>query len=162
MTAITAEEYDRPLSAGDVAKRSGVAVSTVHFYDAQGLIEGWRSAGNQRRYAREMLRRVAVIKVAQRLGVPLSTIREALRSLPEGRTPTAADWKRLSGHWRADLGRRIALLMRLRGQLDDCIGCGCLSLKVCHLRNPWDSLAEEGSGPRRLAPVTRKTAGCRS
>lgn len=152
MSPITPEEYDRPLSAGELARRSGVAVSTVHFYEAQGLIAGWRSAGNQRRYARDVLRRVAVIKVAQRLGVPLATIREALRSLPEGRTPTAADWKRLAAHWRADLDRRIALLTRLRGQLEDCIGCGCLSLKVCHLRNPWDRLAEEGPGPRRLDP----------
>ncbi len=152
MAPITPEEYDRPLSAGELARRSGVAVSTVHFYEAQGLIASWRSAGNQRRYARDVLRRVAVIKVAQRLGVPLATIREALRSLPEGRTPTAADWKRLAAHWRADLDRRIALLTRLRGQLEDCIGCGCLSLKVCRLRNPWDRLAEEGPGPRRLDP----------
>ena len=152
MAPITAEEYDRPLSAGELAKRSGVAVSTVHYYDSQGLIQGWRTAGNQRRYARDVLRRIAVIKVAQRLGVPLATIRAALRSLPQGRTPTAADWKRLAAHWRADLDRRIALLMRLRGQLDDCIGCGCLSLKVCHLRNPWDKLGAQGPGPRRLDP----------
>lgn len=152
MSPISPEEYDRPLSAGELARRSGVAVSTVHFYEAQGLIGGWRSAGNQRRYGRDVLRRVAVIKAAQRLGVPLATIREALRSLPEGRTPTAADWKRLAAHWRADLDRRIAVLTRLRGQLEDCIGCGCLSLKVCHLRNPWDRLAEEGPGPRRLDP----------
>jgi MerR family redox-sensitive transcriptional activator SoxR len=152
MTPITAEEYDRPLSAGELASRSGVAVSTVHYYDSQGLIQGWRTAGNQRRYARDVLRRIAIIKVAQRLGVPLATIREALRSLPQGRTPTAADWKRLAAHWRADLDRRIALLTRLRGQLDDCIGCGCLSLKACHLRNPWDRLGAQGSGPRRLDP----------
>lgn len=152
MCPISPEDYDRPLAAGDVAKRSGVAVSTVHFYDAKGLIKGWRSAGNQRRYDRDVLRRVAVIKVAQRLGLPLATIREALESLPEGRTPTAADWKRLSAQWRADLDRRIALLTRLRGRLDDCIGCGCLSLKVCHLRNPWDKLSDEGPGARRLDP----------
>ncbi len=150
MSPIRPEDCNRPLSAGEVAKRSGIAVSTVHFYDAQGLIEGWRSPGNQRRYAREVLRKVAVIKVAQRVGVPLSRIRDALCSLPQGRTPTAADWKRLAAHWRADLDQRIALLMRLRGQLDDCIGCGCLSLKRCHLRNPWDTLGDEGSGPRRL------------
>ena len=153
MSPITPGEYERPLSAGEVARRSAVAVSTIHFYDGEGLIKGWRSAGNQRRYARDVLRRVAIIKVAQKLGVSLSTIRDALNTLPEGRTPTAADWKRLAAHWRTDLDRRIALLTKLRGQLDDCIGCGCLSLKVCHLRNPWDRLADGGaSGPRRLDP----------
>jgi MerR family transcriptional regulator, redox-sensitive transcriptional activator SoxR len=144
---ITAEEYDRPLSAGQVAARSGVAVSTVHFYERKGLIKGWRSAGNQRRYSRDVLRRVAIIKVAQRLGLPLSMIKRAIDSLPNGRTPTAKDWKRLSAEWRDELDRRIALLKKLRGQLDSCIGCGCLSLTVCHLRNPWDVLSDQGSGP---------------
>jgi MerR family redox-sensitive transcriptional activator SoxR len=127
-------------------------VSTVHFYDAEGLIKGWRSPGNQRRYSRDVLRRVAVIKVAQRLGLPLAMIREALESLPEGRTPTASDWKRLSVAWREELDRRIELLTKLRTQLNDCIGCGCLSLKACRLRNPMDTLSEEGCGPRRLDP----------
>lgn len=144
---ITPEELDRPLSAGQVAARSGVAVSTVHFYEAKGLVSGWRSAGNQRRYSRDVLRRVAIIKVAQRLGLPLSMIKQAIDSLPGGRTPTARDWKRLSAQWRKELDRRISLLQRLRGQLDSCIGCGCLSLKVCHLRNPWDTLSDQGSGP---------------
>jgi MerR family transcriptional regulator, redox-sensitive transcriptional activator SoxR len=147
MARITAEEYDRPLSAGQVAARSGVAVSTVHFYEQKGLITGWRSAGNQRRYSRDILRRVAIIKVAQRLGLPLSMIKQAIDSLPGGRTPTAKDWKRLSAQWRDELDRRIALLKRLRDQLDSCIGCGCLSLQVCHLRNPWDTLSDQGSGP---------------
>ena len=144
---ITPEELDRPLSAGQVAARSGVAVSTVHFYEAKGLVRSWRSAGNQRRYSRDVLRRVAIIKVAQRLGLPLSMIKQAIDSLPGGRTPTAKDWKRLSAEWRKELDRRIALLQRLRGQLDSCIGCGCLSLKVCHLRNPWDIVSDLGSGP---------------
>ena len=144
---ITAEELDRPLSAGQVAARSGVAVSTVHFYETKGLVTGWRSAGNQRRYSRDVLRRVAIIKVAQRLGLPLSMIKTAISSLPGGRTPTAKDWKRLSAGWRKELDRRIALLRRLRGQLDSCIGCGCLSLKVCHLRNPGDAVSDQGSGP---------------
>jgi MerR family redox-sensitive transcriptional activator SoxR len=144
---ITPEELDRPLSAGQVAARSGVAVSTVHFYEAKGLVRGWRSTGNQRRYSRDVLRRVAIIKVAQRLGLPLSMIKQAIDSLPGGRTPTAKDWKRLAVEWRKELDRRIALLQRLRGQLDSCIGCGCLSLKVCHLRNPWDTLSDQGSGP---------------
>jgi MerR family transcriptional regulator, redox-sensitive transcriptional activator SoxR len=124
----------------------------VHFYDSEGLIKGWRSAGNQRRYSRDVLRRVAVIKVAQRLGLPLAMIREALESLPEGRTPTASDWKRLSVAWREELDRRIELLRKLRSQLNDCIGCGCLSLKACRLRNPMDTLSDEGCGPRRLDP----------
>jgi MerR family transcriptional regulator, redox-sensitive transcriptional activator SoxR len=147
VTGFTPKELDRPLSAGQVADRSGVAVSTVHFYEAKGLIKGWRSSGNQRRYSRDVLRRVAIIKIAQRLGLPLSMIKQAIDSLPGGRTPTARDWKRLSVEWRRELDRRIALLHKLRGQLDSCIGCGCLSLKVCQLRNPGDSMSEQGSGP---------------
>ena len=147
VTIITPEEIDRPLSAGQVAARSGVAVSTVHFYEAKGLVKGWRSTGNQRRYSRDVLRRVAIIKVAQRLGLPLSMIKQAIDSLPGGRTPTAKDWRRLSVEWRKELDRRIALLQRLRGQLDSCIGCGCLSLKVCHLGNPWDTMSDQGTGP---------------
>ena len=150
MARITPEEFDRPLSPGQVAARSGVAVSTVHFYETKGLIKGWRSAGNQRRYNRDVLRRVAIIKVAQRLGLPLSMIKQTIDSLPGGRTPTAKDWKRLSAEWRDELDRRISLLQKLRGQLDSCIGCGCLSLKVCRLRNPWDVLSDQGSGPRLM------------
>jgi MerR family transcriptional regulator, redox-sensitive transcriptional activator SoxR len=139
-----------PLSAGQVAARSGVAVSTVHFYEARGLLCSWRSSGNQRRYSRDVLRRVAIIKVAQRLGLPLAMIKQAIDSLPGGRTPTARDWQRLARVWRAELDRRIALLQTLRGQLDGCIGCGCLSLKVCQLRNADDALSAQGSGPRLL------------
>jgi len=140
------------LSVGEVAARSGVAVSALHFYEASGLIRSRRSAGNQRRYPREVLRRVGVIKAAQRLGVRLETIREALSTLPEGRTPSAADWRRLSEAWRAELDDRIARLTRLRDQLDGCIGCGCLSLEMCPLRNPGDVLGAEGPGARRLEP----------
>jgi MerR family redox-sensitive transcriptional activator SoxR len=140
------------LTVGEVAARSGVAVSTLHFYEALGLIHSWRNRGNQRRYAREVLRRVAVIKVAQRTGIPLAEIREALATLPDKRTPDAADWARLSRRWRANLDDRIDRLVRLRDQLDSCIGCGCLSLGVCPLRNPWDRLAAEGPGPRLLDP----------
>lgn len=146
------DEVARPLTVGQVAERSGVAVSTLHFYEAEGLIHGWRNRGNQRRYAREVLRRVAVIKVAQRTGIPLAEIRAALATLPDERTPTAADWKRLSTVWRTDLDARIARLTRLRDQLSGCIGCGCLSLGVCPLRNPWDALGEQGPGPRLLDP----------
>ena len=140
------------LTVGQVAERSGVAVSTLHFYEAQGLIRSWRNAGNQRRYPREVLRRIAVIRVAQRTGIPLASIRAALKTLPDGRTPTAEDWKKLSAKWRAELSDRIERLTRLRDQLDGCIGCGCLSLGVCPLRNPWDRLASEGPGPRLLDP----------
>jgi len=140
------------LTVGAVAARSGVAVSTLHFYEQEGLIHSWRNRGNQRRYPREVLRRVAVIKVAQRTGISLAEIREALATLPDKRTPTAEDWKKLSTRWRAALDERIERLKRLRDQLDGCIGCGCLSLGACPLRNPWDKLAEEGPGPRLLDP----------
>jgi MerR family redox-sensitive transcriptional activator SoxR len=141
---------DRPLSAGEVATRSGVAVSTIHFYEAKGLIKGWRSSGNQRRYSRDVLRRVAIIKVAQRLGLPLAMIKQAIDSLPGGRTPTAKDWNRLSAAWRKELDQRIALLQTLRDELDGCIGCGCLSLKTCRLRNPGDAMSDRGPGPQLL------------
>ena len=140
------------LSVGEVARRSGVAVSTLHFYEAKGLIRSLRTEGNQRRYPREVLRRVAVIKVAQRTGIPLATIQAALASLPDGRAPTTEDWAQLSHIWRAELDERIRKLGQLRDQLDDCIGCGCLSLKACPLRNPQDVLGAEGAGPRLLEP----------
>ena len=138
------------LSVGEVARRSGVPVSTLHFYEAQGLIASHRTPGNQRRYAREVLRRVAFIRVSQRVGITLADIRSALATLPTARTPTRADWKRLSTLWRADLDQRIEQLKRLRDTLDDCIGCGCLSIDRCRLRNPGDKLAAQGPGPIRL------------
>jgi MerR family redox-sensitive transcriptional activator SoxR len=140
------------LSVGDVARRSGLAVSALHFYEAEGLIRSHRTQGNQRRYAREVLRRVAIIKVAQRAGIPLKTIREAFKALPQERTPTVADWTRLSSAWKQELERRIDRLTRLRDQLNGCIGCGCLSVRDCPLHNPFDRLAEEGPGPRLLDP----------
>ncbi|MGX1741018.1 redox-sensitive transcriptional activator SoxR [Bosea sp. NPDC055353] len=140
------------LSVGDVARRSGLAVSALHFYEAEGLIRSHRTQGNQRRYAREVLRRVAIIKVAQRAGIPLKTIREAFKALPQERTPTVADWTRLSSAWKQELERRIGRLTRLRDQLNGCIGCGCLSVRDCPLHNPFDRLAEEGPGPRLLDP----------
>lgn len=135
------------LTVGELAERSGLAVSALHFYESKGLISSVRTSGNQRRYPRAILRRVAVIKVAQRMGLPLATIAQALRALPGGRTPTVADWRRLSATWRADLDERIHVLTQLRDQLDGCIGCGCLSLKACPLRNACDTLAGEGPGP---------------
>lgn len=144
--------FRKPLTVGEVARRSGVAVSTLHFYEAKGLIASFRTAGNQRRYAREVLRRVAIIRVAQRTGMDLEAIRKALKSLPRERTPTAADWKKLSAGWKNELNERIERLTRLRDQLDGCIGCGCLSMEACPLRNPWDRLAKDGPGPRLLEP----------
>lgn len=142
----------RELSVGEVAERSGVAVSTLHFYETKGLIRSHRNRGNQRRYPRSILRRVAVIKVAQRTGIPLSEIADALSVLPHDRPVTAEDWRTLSKTWRRQLDDRIARLTKLRNQIDGCIGCGCLSMQECPLRNPLDTLGAEGPGPRLLEP----------
>ena len=152
MPTLDPSNYDRDLTVGEVAQRSGVAVSTIHFYESKGLIKGWRSEGNQRRFSRDVLRRVAVIKVAQRLGISLTSIAAAFGALPKDRSRTAEDWKRMSEIWRAELDDRIAKLTRLRDNLDRCIGCGCLSIRECPLRNPWDELSEAGPGPRLLDP----------
>lgn len=133
----------KELSIGEVARRSGLSVSAIRFYEARGLIESRRSDGNQRRFRRDVLRRVAVIKVAQSLGIPLAEIREALATLPEGRAPTGDDWHRLSASWQAELDGRIERLNRLRDQLGFCIGCGCLSLDDCPLRQESASVEEE-------------------
>ncbi|MEJ2061594.1 MAG: redox-sensitive transcriptional activator SoxR [Gammaproteobacteria bacterium] len=143
-------DIHKSLSVGEVATRSGVTVSTIHFYEAKGLIKGKRNAGNHRRYPREVLRRVAIIKVAQRAGIPLKEIAAALDTLPDERTPTKKDWATLSSRWKADLDERIRHLTQLRDQLTSCIGCGCLSITDCPLRNPHDKLAEQGSGARLL------------
>lgn len=145
------------LSVGEVAKRSGVSISALHFYEREGLIRSTRNAGNQRRYARDVLRRLAVIRVAQRVGVPLSSVRQALASLPDARTPTRAEWMKMSTAWRNELNDRIQGLQQLRDQLIDCIGCGCLSLQRCRLSNPGDALGESGDGPRRLQQGKAKT-----
>jgi len=150
MKKTAAKRISLELTVGEVAKRSGVAISTLHYYESEGLITSWRNEGNQRRYAREVLRRVAVIKAAQRSGISLASIRNAMAALPGGRTPTAEDWQKLSAGWRSDLNDRIARLTRLRDQLDGCIGCGCLSLGVCPLRNPWDNLSKLGPGAHLL------------
>ena len=134
------------LTVGELARRSGVSVSALHFWEREGLIHGWRSAGNQRRYERAALRRVAIIKVAQAVGIPLSEVKARLDALPPGKE----GWTRLAREWRGDLDRRISLLTRLRDQLEGCIGCGCLSVGQCPLRNPGDRLAEEGPGARAL------------
>ncbi|EPL16110.1 redox-sensitive transcriptional activator SoxR [Pseudomonas sp. CF161] len=135
-----------PLSVGELARRSGVTIATVHFYEAKGLIQGQRSAGNQRRYTRDTLRRLAIIKIAKRAGVPLAAIKDALDGLPCGRPLTAKDWTQLSTIWRDMLTERIRSLTQLRDQLDGCIGCGCLSMDDCPLRNPGDRLSQLGDG----------------
>lgn len=150
MTIVKNSELRRELTVGEVAERSGVAVSTLHFYEAKGLIRSNRTRGNQRRYPRNVLRRVAVIKVAQRTGIPLSEIQDALSILPEDRPLTVEDWGRLSENWRERLNERITSLMALRDHLTSCIGCGCLSLRDCPLRNPHDVLSMEGAGPRLM------------
>jgi MerR family transcriptional regulator, redox-sensitive transcriptional activator SoxR len=138
------------LAVGEVAARSGVAVSALHFYEAQGLISSNRTTGNQRRYSREVLRRVAFIRASQGVGIPLRRIKAALDQLPDRRTPTRRDWELLSETWRDELDEQIGRLQRLRDNLNGCIGCGCLSLDRCGLTNPDDVLARQGPGPRNL------------
>ena len=151
------------LTVGQLAARSGAAVSALHFYEAKGLISSSRTTGNQRRYTRDTLRRVAFVRAAQRVGIPLATIREALAELPEERTPTREDWARLSEAWRSELDERIKQLNRLRDHLTDCIGCGCLSLANCVLSNPDDVVGERGAGSRLMTePKERGPRGRRT
>jgi MerR family transcriptional regulator, redox-sensitive transcriptional activator SoxR len=138
------------LSVGELALRSGVAVSALHFYEREGLISSRRTAGNQRRYARVELRRVAVIRIAVRLGIPLAQVRSAFADLPADRAPRAEEWRQLSDRWRDELESRIDQLQRLRDDLDGCVGCGCLSLTRCSLINPEDALGRQGPGARTL------------
>ena len=138
------------LTICEVAARTGLSTSALRFYEREGLLDSIRSEGGQRRYPREVLRRVAFIRVAQSVGLDLGEIASMLASLPKGRTPNKADWARLSRGWRPMLDERIASLQRLRDQLSDCIGCGCLSLKACALYNPADRAARLGAGPRFL------------
>lgn len=134
-------------TVGKVAKRCGVKVSTLHFYEQKGLIRSWRNAGNQRRYKADVLRRVSVIKAAQKMGISLAEIKTAFANLPDRRTPNIGDWQKLSSAWQAELDGRIAYLQRLRDSLTGCIGCGCLSMKNCPIYNQDDELAAKGSGP---------------
>lgn len=152
MARLTEADIQRTLSVGEVAARAGIPVSTLHFYEKNGLLWSVRNGGNQRRYGRGVLRAIAIIKVAQRAGIPLAAIREKLESLPAGRKITAAEWERLSTEWRDDLDDRIARLTRLRDQMSSCIGCGCLSMNDCPLRNPGDALSDRGAGPHLLEP----------
>ena len=140
------------LTIGEVAERSGVAQSALRYYETQGLVSSVRSTGNQRRFERAMLRRIAFIRSAQRVGLSLDEISEALSTLPGGRTPTRADWTRLSRHWRVRIDAQIERLERLRDRLDSCIGCGCLSLARCTLQNPNDVVSARGPGAVYLEP----------
>lgn len=140
------ENLKPELSVGEVAERSGVAVSAIHFYEEKGLIGSRRNKGNQRRFKRDVLRIISLIKVAQGLGIPLEAVKNALDTLPKNRQPTGEDWQKLSKKWKEDLSERIKKMTRMRDQLNHCIGCGCLSLKECPLRNPGDKLSEKGTG----------------
>ncbi|MEM8562631.1 MAG: redox-sensitive transcriptional activator SoxR [Pseudomonadota bacterium] len=137
-------------SVGKVAKRTGVSVSALHFYEDKGLIRSWRNNGNQRRYKADVLRRVSIIKAAQKMGISLAAIKEAFAQLPDNRTPNAKDWENLSRRWQGELNARIAYLERLRDLMTGCIGCGCLSMKNCPIYNEDDKLSSEGAGPAIL------------
>ncbi|MCW0313850.1 redox-sensitive transcriptional activator SoxR [Pantoea ananatis] len=145
--------YPKPvLTPGEVARRSGVAVSALHFYESKGLIFSTRNSGNQRRYSRDVLRRVAIIKIAQRIGIPLASVSDSLENMPADKRMSAQEWGNLTQHWRDELDKRIEALTRLRNDLDGCIGCGCLSMRDCPLRNPGDLLGQQGSGAVLLDP----------
>jgi MerR family transcriptional regulator, redox-sensitive transcriptional activator SoxR len=143
------------LTIGQVSERSGVATSALRYYEDRGLIASERTSGNQRRYAQSMLRRIAFIRSAQRVGLGLDEIEEALATLPSDRAPTKADWARLSRSWRPRIDEQIERLQRLREKLDGCIGCGCLSLRTCALNNPDDEVAPRGPGAVFLEPGRR-------
>ncbi len=146
------------LSVGDMAERAGVAVSTLHYYESEGLIESWRTPANHRRYDRKELRRVAIIRIAQTLGISLAEIREVLKGLPRDRPLRATDWEDASQLWAEVLDQRIELMKRLRNTLDHCIGCGCLSLDKCPLYNADDTLAQNGPGARRWTGSAKERA----
>lgn len=140
----------RELSVGDVSRRSGLAVSAIHFYESKGLITSRRNSGNHRRYDRGVLRKLAVIKVAQRAGIPLQEIKEAMSRLSNDRTVTAKDWSNLAEYWQTSLNDRIDRLTRMRDTIGYCIGCGCLSVDDCELMNPDDELGKKGPGAHLL------------
>jgi MerR family transcriptional regulator, redox-sensitive transcriptional activator SoxR len=151
---------DDLLTIGETASRSGFATSALRYYEREGLITSERTSGGQRRYERAVLRRLAFIRAARNVGLTLDEVRQALSRLPDARTPTRADWSRLSHSWRSRLDEQIAALTQLRDDLDGCIGCGCLSLQRCRLSNPADVAASEGPGATYLAaPLRRGAAG---
>ncbi|MCE0510775.1 MAG: redox-sensitive transcriptional activator SoxR [Rhodoglobus sp.] len=143
-------EPDDLLAIGEVVRRTGVPATSLHFYEQLGLISSTRTAGNQRRYRRHMLRRISLIVVAKRLGIPLTDVHEVFQSLPADESPSQRDWQRVARLWREQLDIRRTQLEHLRREITGCIGCGCLSLKACRLLNPEDALADDGPGPRRI------------
>lgn len=146
------------LSVGEMAERAGVPVSTLHFYEAEGLIESWRTPANHRRYDRRELRRVAIVRVAQSVGVPLSEVKEVLDRVPRGKAVSKDAWAKAAVPWQEKLEERLALLQRLRDQMGYCIGCGCLSLESCPLYNADDALGQNGAGPRRWIGTRKERA----
>ncbi len=140
---------NKTLTVGEVARRSGIAVSTLRYYEEKGLITSWRTEGNQRRYDRGVLRRVAIIRIAKRAGISLKIIKDYFDRLPQS-SVSREDWEAISAEWYSMLNERITSLLQLRDELKGCIGCGCLSLDECPLRNPQDILGEEGPGARLL------------
>ena len=156
MTAQQKKLTEANLTVGYVAKRSGVKVSTLHFYETKGLIRSWRNNGNQRRYKPDVLRRIAVIKAAQAMGITLEEVKQTLATLPDERTPTKKDWSALSKQWQTQLDERIAFMQRLRERVDGCIGCGCLSMEKCPIYNKDDYLGENQSGAVLLEKTHRK------
>lgn len=152
---------ERGVTIGDLARRTGLATSAIRYYGAEGLVHPQRNAAGHRRYARSDIRRLSFVRISQELGFTIAEIRAALSSLPEGRTPTKADWARISRRFGKELDARIAKMQALRARLDGCIGCGCLSLRKCALYNPGDSAARRGPGPRYLMgdrPVPDETS----
>lgn len=145
-----AHTADEPLSIGEMTRRTGVAASALHFYESIGLIASYRTPGNQRRYPRHMIRRVSLIAVAKRLGIPLADVQSAFADVPLTETPSHDDWQRASRRWKRALEKRREGIERLERELTGCIGCGCLSMKACGLLNPDDALASRGAGPQRL------------
>lgn len=148
MTRVATQKDFLPI--GDLARRTGLSVSAIRFYEEKGLVQSIRTGGNQRRFLRSDMRRLSFILIAQKLGLALAEIEAELAKLPQGRNPTARDWARISASIRKQLDAKIALLERTRDRLDGCIGCGCLSLKKCQLYNKDDKMSEEGAGPRHV------------
>lgn len=149
---ISISKQIKELSVGEVAARSGIPISTLHYYEKEELINSRRTSGNQRRYTRDVLRRLGIIKAAQRVGIPLSDIRQALSVIPQGKIASNADWQKLATSWQADLDDRIARLSLLRERLTGCIGCGCLSIDMCDLFNPNDEEGQKGGGAHFMEP----------
>lgn len=144
------QQKEAYFSVGKIAKRCGVKVSTLHFYEQKGLIQSIRNAGNQRQYRKDVMRRIAIIKAAQQLGISLQEIKQALDDLPKSNNSNQQDWNKLASKWQQQLNERIDSMLKLRDSLTGCIGCGCLSMKNCPLYNPEDRLGAEGSGARIL------------